>query len=112
MPRNVISDLGSKLSLADNYVAWSPKKEIKGWDWAMVKEMGARVGTMWDFVPTGCQFRNELAKSWVKALKSTLKHILASTIIQGRPTLTYAELHTTLAIATNIVNSYWGVSAQ
>lgn len=56
-------------------------------------------------MPAGCQYRNGLAESRVKAVKSTLGHMLNSTLVQGtKPTLTYAELCTTLARVASIIN--------
>ena len=50
------------------------------------------------------QFRNRLAERWVAVLKHSLHHLLANTIIGGKPTLNYAELSTLLSRAANIVN--------
>merc|ERR1712105_7251 len=61
-------------------------------------------GTEWQFVPAGCQYRNGLAESKVKALKSTLNHMMTSTIISKKPTLSYAELFVLLSRAASIVN--------
>ena len=57
----------------------------------MVKN-GVRRGTEWSFVLAGCQYRNELVESRVKALMSTLSQIILSTIISSKQTLLYAEL--------------------
>ena len=62
-PKKVVSDVGSQLTSADNYIAWSEKEAHSNWGWDMVKEAGARTGTEWEFVPPGCQFRNGLAES-------------------------------------------------
>ena len=67
-------------------------------------EASAKKGTVWEFVPAGCQHRNRLAEARVKAIKLTLNHILASTLIGGKPTMHYAELQTILATAANIIN--------
>ena len=72
--------------------------------WSRIAEDGAKDGTEWEFVPAGCQFRNGLAESRVKAVKSTLKHVMESTLIGSKPTLHYAELCTLLAQCANIVN--------
>ena len=45
-----------------------------------------------------------LAESRVKAVKTTLSHMLNSTLIGTKPTLSYAELCTTLARAASIIN--------
>ena len=59
---------------------------------------------MWRFVPPGAQFRNGLAERRVAALKHTLEHLMANTLITGKPTLNYAELCTLLARAASVVN--------
>ena len=55
-------------------------------------------------MPAGCQYRNGLAESRVKAVKTTLSHMLNSTLIGTKPTLFYDELCTTLARAASIIN--------
>ena len=55
-------------------------------------------------MPPGAQFRNGLAERRVAALKHTLEHLLANTLISGKPTLNYAELCTLLARAASVVN--------
>ena len=47
---------------------------------------------------------NRLAEARVKAVKQTLGHILMTTLVSGKPTLSYAELLTVLAQVANIVN--------
>ena len=59
---------------------------------------------MWKFVPPGAQFRNGLAERRAAALKHTLEHLMANTLITGKPTLNYAELCRLLARAASIVN--------
>ena len=58
----------------------------------------------WDFVSAGHQWRNELAKSRVKAFKVTLKQMLSKTLSGDKLTLTYDELCTVLTMAANVVN--------
>ena len=103
-PMKVVSDQGSQLTSADNYVRWEEKESPKGWEWEKIQAKAARGGTEWVFVPAGCQWRNGLAESRVKALKSTLAHIMVSSLIGIKPTLSYAELSVVLARAASIVN--------
>ena len=103
-PQKIVSNRGSQLTAAGSFVTWTDKEDPGRWDWEEAVNLGARQGTEWQFVPAGCQFRNGLAESRVKAIKSTLAHILASTLINSKPTLTYAQLCTLLARAATIVN--------
>jgi hypothetical protein len=107
VPAKVGSDKGSQLTSGGNTVAWGAedKKDKDGAKvWAEVEEKGAKFGTIWEFVPAGAQFRNGLAEARVKAIKQTLDHMLATTLVAGKPTLHYSELVTVLAQAANIVN--------
>ena len=85
-------------------MTWTAKEDPISWKWVEVVEKTAGKGTVWEFVPAGCQYRNGLAESRVKAVKATLGHIIASTVIGGKPTLHYAELCTLLAQVANMVN--------
>jgi hypothetical protein len=69
-PSVVVSDRGSQLTSANNYVTWTKNEDPSNWDWDSVVTNGSRRGTEWRFVPAGCQYRNGLAESRVKALKS------------------------------------------
>lgn len=60
--------------------------------------MAAKVGTTWRFAPPGCQFRDGLAESRVKAMKKTMTHLT-----NGGP-MNYAEYCSVLARAANIIN--------
>ena len=103
-PRKVVSDRGSQLTSAENYVSWKPAEDPTQWGWSEIEERSVREGTEWEFVPAGCQWRNGLAESKVKAIKSTLSHMMASTLIGGKPTITYAALMVVLARAASVVN--------
>ncbi len=103
-PGKVVSDKGSQLTSSRNTVAWSAAECPAGWDWDEVEARGARRGTEWVFVPPGAQFRNGLAEARVKAIKSTLDHVLTTALKGIKPTLNYAELVTVLSQAANIVN--------
>ena len=105
VPAKVVSDRGSQLTSAGNTVAWGADGKQDGSKlWAEVESASARRGTEWEFVPAGAQFRNGLAEARVKAVKQTLEHMLMTTLVSGKPTLSYAELLTVLAQVANIVN--------
>ena len=104
VPGVVVSDCGSQLKTVKNTVAYPEAQDPKNWNWGEVEAEGARVGTSWEFVPPGAQFRNGLAERRVAALKSTLNHLMANTIIAEKPTLQYAELQVLLSRAANVVN--------
>ena len=70
----------------------------------MIGEEGEQQGTIWEFVPAGCPYRNGSAESIVKSIKYTLDHMLMSTLIVNKLTLTYTELLTLLSRAANIIN--------
>ena len=97
-------DRGSQLTSSNNYVTWTVKEDPGSWNWDKVVEKSAGTGTVWEFVLAGCQDRNGLAESRVKVVKANLGHIMASTVIGGKPTLHYAELCTLLAQVADIVN--------
>ena len=98
-PAKVFSDKGSQLTAAGKVVAFG---DANTWD--QVEEESAKQGTEWEFAPAGAQFRNGLSENRVKMVKKTLKQVLSSTIISGKPTLNYAELQSVLSQAANIVN--------
>jgi len=105
VPRKVISDKGSQLTSCRNTVAFTDATSPKSCDWAHIKEVGARAGTVWEFVPAGCQFRNGLAESRVKAVKHAMSHMAGASIAGGvKPSLNYAQLATLVAVAANAVN--------
>ena len=99
-----MSDRGSQLTTASHLVTWTERESPANWEWKKIEEQGARQGTIWEFVPAGCQYRNGLAESRVKAVKTTLGHMLNSTLVGTKPTLSYAELCTTLARVASIIN--------
>ena len=90
VPGVAVSDCGSQLKSVKNTVAYPEAQDPKKWNWDEVEAAGARGGTSWIFVPPGAQLRNGLAERRVAALKSTLDHLLANTIIVEKPTLHYA----------------------
>ena len=96
-PAVAVSDCGSQLTSSKNTIAFPDKEAPKNWDWESVEHDGASHGTVWKFVPPGAQFRNGLAERRVAALKHTLEHLMANTLITGKPTLNYTELCMLLA---------------
>ena len=95
-PLLVVSDSGSQLRKAGQILAPGDPANL---DWEKIKQGAARIGTDWKCVEAGCQWRNGLAESAVKLVKSTLGLTLAS-----QATLNYAELDTLFARVANIVN--------
>ena len=51
-------------------------------------------------MPSGCQF----TESRVLILKQTLLHVMHGTLIQDKPTVSYAKVQTFLSCAANICN--------
>ena len=100
----VVSDKGSQLTSKHNYVAFPEKEAPDKWGWDEIGAVSARSGTEWRFVPAASQFRNGLAERRVAAMKSTLEHILASSLINHKPTLDYVQMSTLLYRVCNIVN--------
>ena len=98
-PGKVFSDKGSQLTSAGNMVAFGTEET-----WEEIEQESAKQGTEWEFAPAGAQFRNGLAEARVKAVKQTLKLALSGTIINGKPTLNFAEVQSVLSQAANIVN--------
>ena len=96
-PSLVITDAGTQLKKAGQVLeAGDPA----GLDWRKISEGAAKNGTTWRCIEAGCQWRNGLAESAVKMLKSTLTFTLAS-----QTTLNYAEMDTLFACVANVVNN-------
>ena len=95
-PLMVVSDSGSQLKKAGQLLA---QDDPAGLDWDKIVNAAARNGTQWKCIAPGCQWRNGLAESAVKLVKSTLALTLAS-----QSTLNYAELDTLFSRVANIVN--------
>ena len=85
-------------------MTWTEAEDPSKWGWGDVESRTARQGTQWNFVPAGCQFRNGLCESRVKALKHTLKHVVDGSTVNEKPTVSYVELQVFLAKAANILN--------
>ena len=103
-PMTVTSDRGSQLTSVDNVVRWEQIEDPRGWGWKEIEAVTARGGTKWVFIPAGCQWRNGLAESRVKAMKNTLGHMMTSTIIGTKATVSYVELTVILSRASSIIN--------
>ena len=86
-PAVVVSDQGKQLTSSSNTAAYNAKESPDRWGWDKLKQMGARAGTSWVFVPAGCQFRNGLAEVRVRVIKGTISHMLASTVNGEKPML-------------------------
>ena len=95
-PKFVYSDRGRNLTKAATYVR---DEDPENWGWNQIAEDAAKFGTTWKFTPPGCQYRDGLAESRVKALKKTLSHITSG------DSLNYAEYCAVLARAADIINN-------
>ena len=65
----VVSDSGTQLVKAGKLVE---QFDLSKLDWVKIREGAAKNGTEWRVVEPGCQWRNGLAESAVRLLKSTL----------------------------------------
>ena len=95
-PLLVVSDSGTQLVKAGKIAAEFAPASL---DWISIGEKAAKNGTKWKVVEIGCQWRNGLAESAVKLVKSTLEHTIAS-----QRTLDYSELDTLFSSVANTVN--------
>ena len=95
-PLLVVSDSGSQLVKAGKVI---DQIDLSKLDWKKITEGAAKNGTKWKIVEPGCQWRNGLAESAVKLIKSTLALTLAS-----QRTLNFAELDTLFSSVANVVN--------
>ena len=95
-PLLVVSDSGSQLVKAGKLI---DQIDLSKLDWNKISEGAAKNGTKWKVVEPGCQWRNGLAESAVKLVKSTLALTLAS-----QRTLNFTELDTLFSSVANVVN--------
>ena len=95
-PALVVSDAGTQLRKAGQVIEAGDPANL---DWERIAAGAARNGTTWKCVAAGCQWRNGLAESAVKLIKSTLSFTLKS-----QSTLNYAELDTLFSVVANVVN--------
>ena len=96
IPRRILSDKGSQLVAGSKVVA---KKDLaaKEYDWDRVTQQNIK--TTWEFVPAGCQWRNQ-TEAMVKVLKTALNHALPAGKV-----LTFSKMVTLLARIAFSVNS-------
>ena len=97
-PQTITSDCGSQLRKVAKVLDFSEAENPANWDWKIVQEAGARLGTNWIFIPPGTQWRNR-AEAAVKVLKSTL-----GITINSQDKLNFSELESVLMSAANAMN--------
>ena len=97
-PQTITSDRGSQLRKVAKVLDFNEVENPANWDWKVVQEAGARLGTNWVFIPAGTQWRNR-AEAAVKVLKSTL-----SVTINSQEKLNFSELESVLMSAANAMN--------
>ena len=97
-PKTITSDRGSQLRKVAKVLDFNEKENPANWDWNVVQEAGARLGSDWIFIPPGTQWRNR-AEAAVKVLKSTL-----NVTINSQEKLNFSELESVLMSAANVMN--------
>ena len=95
-PTRVTSDPGRQLTASLNTVKIDDWEQTEGWE----MEQDAA----WEFVPAGCQWRNNLAESRVKASKVRLKRTLVKMLRGEDPTPSHNELCAILATGANVAS--------
>ena len=104
-PSKVQSDSGSQLKASVPVVTWSDEEDPTKWDWGNITDQTARRGTEFKIVEAGCQWRNGLAESQIKAMKKSLFHVASSSAIKSvKPKLDYQEWCLLLNRVANISN--------
>ena len=104
-PARVQSDSGSQLKASVPVVTWSDQEDPTCWDWKEVTTATARTGTEFKIVSPGCQWRNGLAESQIKAMKRSLHQLSSASLIRNlSPTLNYQEWVLLLHRVSNISN--------
>ena len=96
-PALIITDAGTQLKKAGQVLEAGDPASL---DWSRIAEGASKNGTTWRCIEAGCQWRNGLAESAVKMIKSTLSLTLAS-----QTTLNYAEMDTLFSCVAIIVNN-------
>ena len=97
-PRRIVSDKGSQLVTGSTFVA-DKDLPLNSVNWEqVVTDTG--MNTVWEFFPSGCQWRNGLCESTVKVFKKSLNQDLAPGVV-----LSYGELITLLARITHSINA-------
>ena len=86
-------------------VTWSDEEDPTKWDWLNITAQTARRGTEFKIVEAGCQWRNGLAESQIKAMKKSLHHVASSSALKSvSPKLDYQEWSLLLHRIANISN--------
>ena len=75
------------------------EEDPEKWGWDEISKSSAKKGTVWRFIPPGCQYRDGLAESRVKMMKKSLVHL------HSRGELNYAEFECVLARAAKVINN-------
>ena len=104
VPKLVVSDMGSQLQAASYHVEWSSEESPNNWKWESIQHATSVKGTVWKFVPAGCQWQNGLAESRIKIFKQTFAKCIVSTINGNKSLLNYAEMQSLLADMMNRMN--------
>ena len=104
VPKLVISDMGSQLQAASHHVEWSGNECPTNWKWESIQHATSVKGTVWKFVPAGCQWQNGLAESRIKIFKQTFAKCIVSTINGNKSLVNYAEMQSLLADMMNRMN--------
>ena len=81
-----------------------PLNTVKIDDWEQTEGREMERDAAWEFGPAGCQWRNDLAESRVKASKVRLKRVLVKMLKGEDPTPSHNELCTILATAANVAS--------
>ena len=73
-------------------VTWTEDEDPAKWDWNSITAQTARRGTEFKVVEAGCQWRNGLAESQIKAMKKSLFQVASSSTLKAvNPKLDYQE---------------------
>ena len=97
-PQTITSDRGSQIKKAAKVLEYTEAQDPSKWNWDLVKNAGAKLGTDWIFIPPGTQWRNR-AEAAVKVMKKTL-----DSTINSQEKLNFSELETVLISAANVMN--------
>ena len=104
-PAKVQSGSGSQLKASVSAITWEDSEDPTAWDWKKVTNETARKGTEFKIVEPGCQWRNGLAESQIKAMKRSLFQVASGSVIKSvNPTLNFQEWTLLLHTIANISN--------
>ena len=104
-PAKVQSDSGSQLKASVTTITWNDAEDPTVWDWKKVASETARKGTEFKIVPPGCQWRNGLAESQIKAMKRSLFQLASNSVIKSSsPTLNFQDWSLLLHRVANVAN--------